>query len=126
MKILLVLGSEFALKYFERLLEHFGIEFDYVRNGHDAVRMFTESPNYDLIIMDVAMEGMSGFTAIKLIRRLQMGKRPVIVGYSNEVRVGSAVHKSSGIDGFYVLPDVQTSSSVVPIYGRGEKAHVTS
>ncbi|WP_022851289.1 ATP-binding protein [Limisalsivibrio acetivorans] len=64
-----------------RHLVRSGLKVDLAENGRDAVEMFKEN-KYDLILMDIQMPVMDGFSATKLIRAFEKG----LEGYSVESR----------------------------------------
>lgn len=49
-----------------RYAEHEGHHVDTAENGQEAIRL-CEQNNYDVIIMDIMMPGMDGYTASKEI-----------------------------------------------------------
>lgn len=62
------LNREIAIE----LLSATGAQIDYASNGAQCVEIFNESPlyYYDLILMDIQMPVMNGYTATKTIRNL--------------------------------------------------------
>ncbi len=68
-KILLVEDIEINREIVMALLEESGASFDIAENGLQAVQKFSAAPaDYSLILMDIRMPEMDGFTATKLIR----------------------------------------------------------
>ena len=53
-------------------LEELGIQITSVSNGKEALRLFADNPvhTFDLILMDIMMPEMDGYTATKSIRTL--------------------------------------------------------
>ncbi|TDE10566.1 hybrid sensor histidine kinase/response regulator [Dyadobacter psychrotolerans] len=56
-------------KLLRAIFERLGLEFTIANNGLEAVHLLEESLAYDLIIMDLQMPIMDGYTAIKKIRK---------------------------------------------------------
>jgi CheY-like chemotaxis protein len=78
-RILLVEDIEINREILLTLLEETGVEIDCAENGRTAVEMFTEAPeNYDLILMDLQMPIMNGYTATKIIRAMEIPKAKTI------------------------------------------------
>jgi signal transduction histidine kinase/CheY-like chemotaxis protein len=72
-RILLVEDIEINREILIALLEETGVEIDCAENGRTAVQMFSEAPgNYDLILMDLQMPIMNGYTATKIIRSMEI------------------------------------------------------
>lgn len=69
-RILLVEDNEFNQIVARDLLEHAGAIINIVSNGQLAVDELREqASNYDIVLMDVQMPVMDGFTATKIIRQ---------------------------------------------------------
>lgn len=60
------------------MLKHLGYEAQAVATGRDAVEAATRA-SFDLVLIDVQMPDMDGFTATRRIIELMGGKRPRIV-----------------------------------------------
>ncbi|MBG9375392.1 response regulator [Panacibacter sp. DH6] len=67
-RILLVEDVEFNILFAEQILKTWGVELDIAVNGREAL-LKASSTSYDLILMDLRMPLMDGFTATKEIRR---------------------------------------------------------
>lgn len=67
-RILLVEDVEFNILFAEQILKTWGIHTDIAVNGQEAL-LKASSATYDLILMDLRMPLMDGFTATKEIRR---------------------------------------------------------
>jgi two-component system copper resistance phosphate regulon response regulator CusR len=70
MRLLLAEDESHAGQYLVKGLEENGFLVDWVRNGVDAVHQ-SRSASYDLIILDVGLPDMDGWTALRDIRKDQ-------------------------------------------------------
>src|SRR5712692_4401361 len=85
------------------LLGYFGHVVSTAGDGAAAVRAATAEPP-DLILMDLAMPGMDGYTAARLIRSEQILRDVPLVAVS---AAGSATlerARQAGFDDFYPMP----------------------
>jgi CheY-like chemotaxis protein len=60
---------------------------DFVKNGEEAIEMAKKN-KYDLILMDIGLEGISGLEATKEIRKLAGYKKTPIVAVTAFAMVG--------------------------------------
>ena len=68
-KILVVDDEKFVRRTISRVLESEGMTAFEAANGPDAIRM-VQSQHFDLMILDIVMDGMDGFQVIHQIRSL--------------------------------------------------------
>ena len=84
-----------------RFAEHEGHTIDTADNGKEAVRLCSEN-DYDLIILDIMMPEMDGFTACKEIRKLK--QTPVIMLSALGTEYDKLMGFELGIDDYVVKP----------------------
>ena len=73
MEILLAEDIEINKEVLEGILDGQGINFTHVLNGLEAVNEYKNNPEkFDLILMDIQMPEMDGYTASKLIRESKL------------------------------------------------------
>jgi len=95
------------------ILEAAGMECDVANNGLDAVRIIEGfSAEYDLVLMDINMPGMSGIEAAERIRAFEqcgqgmmLQRRLPIVGMSAQNRPSHfQQYRDAGMDDFLTFP----------------------
>ena len=69
MKVLLVEDNKFNILVVEKLLANWNVNLDVAQSGKQALEMVQQN-NYQLILMDLRMPMMDGYTTAKLIRKL--------------------------------------------------------
>jgi CheY-like chemotaxis protein len=87
-KVLLVdddVRGTFALA---NLLEHHRMEVVYADNGKKAIDALGETPDIDLVLMDMMMPEMSGYEAIRAIRRMDRYKSLPIIALTAKALKG--------------------------------------
>jgi PAS domain S-box-containing protein len=91
------------------LLEHTGIAIDEAVDGEDALRVFSDSPEYtyDIIYMDVQMPGMDGYEASRAIRKLDRKDAksvPIVALTANAFREDIDKALASGMNAHLAKP----------------------
>ncbi|TNE36521.1 MAG: response regulator, partial [Alphaproteobacteria bacterium] len=109
-KILLVEdydGNVAVLGYF---LEDLGINYDVAQTGLEAVNLWNDN-HYSLILMDIQMPEMDGFTSTRLIRSIEEEKslsRTPIVGMTAHALIGDKDKcLDAGMDAYLPKPIVE-------------------
>lgn len=87
------------------------LDFEIVQaiSGAQAVEIYTEDPSYDLIVLDIDMLGMNGFTTAKMLRQYQIAKRPYVIGTSSvqsSDKDNSGKALQAGMDAYIVMPSI--------------------
>lgn len=78
-KTILIVEDEVVNQYFfEKSLKKTRANLFFVRNGHDAIEMFKENSEIDLVLMDVRLPGMDGIDTMAQIKQLNP-EIPIII-----------------------------------------------
>ncbi len=107
LRILLTEDNVVNQKVASRFLELMGYRCDIAANGREAVECATRQP-YDVILMDVQMPEMDGYTATKLINeRTTPETRPQIIALTAHASVQDReLCLSNGMDDYLTKPVV--------------------
>lgn len=102
-KAILVNSSKAAGDNIQEFLADIGYSVAIVSSGPEAIERYHRDRGYDLIVIEMELPGLSGASAAKMIRQMQMAKRPMIVGFSAD-ETYSKPALESGMDFFMVTP----------------------
>jgi len=100
-KILVVDDEPDIYRLIRRFAEHEGYETEGAENGAEAVALCREQ-EFDLIIMDVMMPDMDGFTACKEIRKKK--DIPVLMLSARGAEYDKLLGFEAGVDDYVVKP----------------------
>lgn len=108
-RILLVEDNELNREVAQELLEMTGAEVETAINGQDAIDKFmkTEAGYYDVILMDVQMPVMNGYTATRAIRSSNhpaARRIPILAMTADAFAEDIAAAKEAGMDGHISKP----------------------
>ena len=111
MSILLVEDNELNREIAQEILQEYGFLVDPAENGAVAVeKVSTAAPgSYDLVLMDVQMPIMDGYTATRKIRALDdpaRAKLPILAMTANAFDEDRRNALESGMNGFLSKPIV--------------------
>ncbi|MFN7194863.1 MAG: response regulator, partial [bacterium] len=85
-RILVVDDSETACVSLRLMLERQGAQVETVTSGAAALAAIRRAGDaFDIVLMDLVMEGLDGFGTIEQIRELRPGTRPAIIAMSATV-----------------------------------------
>jgi len=85
-------------------LDRMGLEADFVDNGEKALKRL-EQGEYDIIFLDIMMEGMDGYKVCKLIKSKPNTKEiPVIMLTSRDGAIDKIRGKLAGADHYLTKP----------------------
>ncbi len=109
-KILMVEDYAGNIIVLSHILEEIGTPFDVAKTGVEAVKLWGEK-HYDMILMDIQMPEMDGFTATKEIRRAESQQkldRTPIIGMTAHALVGDKDKCiEAGMDSYLPKPIVE-------------------
>ena len=70
LKILIVEDDEISNLYLKEILIDSGALIEYANNGKEAVEKVIQTPNYDIILMDIKLPILNGYEATKQIKKI--------------------------------------------------------
>ena len=108
-RVLLVEDNELNQELASTILGETGMIVDSARDGIEAVNIINESPEdkYDLILMDIQMPRMDGYTATREIRTLSNNKKaniPIVAMTANAFEEDRKRAFECGMNGHIVKP----------------------
>ena len=111
MHVLLVEDNELNREIAEEIMKAYGLEVDTAENGAIAVdKVSAAAPGqYDLVLMDVQMPIMDGYTATRCIRELEnpaLAGIPILAMTANAFDEDRRNALESGMNGFLSKPIV--------------------
>ena len=107
--VLLVEDNELNREIATAILEETGMTIDCAVDGIEAVNVINEAPEdrYDLILMDIQMPKMDGYTATKEIRTLPNNRKaniPIVAMTANAFEEDKRKAFETGMNGHIVKP----------------------
>ena len=107
-RILLAEDNELNAEIAETVLEETGIKVKHVEDGIQCIEELKKMPEkyYDVILMDVQMPNMDGYTATEKIRHLDDSRAeiPIIAMTANAYDEDRRKAQEAGMDGFLAKP----------------------
>tara|TARA_R110000751_G_scaffold307911_1_gene435184 strand:+ start:112227 stop:114935 length:2709 start_codon:yes stop_codon:yes gene_type:complete len=102
--VLLVEDNSINQAVASEMLKLLGLTYDIAENGYQAVTKIVNSPQYDLVLMDIQMPVMDGYEATRTLREKGHDKL-IICGLSaNAMKQDYAKAKEAGMDDYIVKP----------------------
>ncbi|XOV77413.1 MAG: ATP-binding protein [Aestuariibacter sp.] len=102
--VLLVEDNEINQVVTGELLKSIGLTFDIAENGALAVSKVLNHPDYDLILMDVQMPIMDGYTATQTIRQKALSSIPIIGLSANAMKEDKTKGEMVGMNDYLTKP----------------------
>ena len=108
-RVLLVEDNELNREIAQAILTDFGMEVDTVTDGIEAVNVIATQPKdrYDVILMDIQMPKMDGYSATKEIRTLRCNQKaniPIIAMTANAFDEDKRKAYACGMNGHIAKP----------------------
>ena len=91
------------------MLTNLGLTFDIAEDGKQAVSKVENSPQYELILMDVQMPVMDGYEATTLLRDKGFTKIPIIGLSANAMKEDKESAMNAGMNDYLTKPIKQKS-----------------
>ena len=101
--ILIAEDDDFNFLVLERLLIPYHYRIIHAKNGKEVINAFLSQKNIALILMDIQMPVMDGFTATKEIRKIS-NKVPIIVQTAFATEKVREIAIKSGCNDFITKP----------------------
>lgn len=104
-RILVVEDAPIAQKAATLILRTLNCQVDVAEDGASALRLF-EANDYDLILMDIGLPDMDGFTVTKLVREKENNQShiPIVALTANSDFSEESVFLGAGMDEFLLKP----------------------
>ena len=118
-RALLVEDNELNRELALAILEETGMQIDCAGDGIEAVNMINEAPEdrYDLVLMDIQMPRMDGYTATREIRTLSNNRKaniPIVAMTANAFEEDRRKALECGMNGHIVKPiDIRAIMTVL-------------
>jgi CheY-like chemotaxis protein len=107
-KVLLVEDHKYSLLVLKKMLEQSGIFVVPVENGKEAVNVFQDNTDIDLVFMDIKMPIMDGYAAMREIKKLNSNVKIIAeTAYASDG--DEATILNAGFDGYISKPITKTN-----------------
>jgi signal transduction histidine kinase/DNA-binding response OmpR family regulator/CHASE3 domain sensor protein len=119
--ILLVDDDEYNIQLTRMMLDEWGIRYDAVRNGLDAMELVLRN-NYDLVLTDIHMPEVSGIQLTRYIRSIEDKHKsaiPIIAFTANVMKDDLENYRKAGINDFLLKPftSAQVLDKILTVLG---------
>ena len=101
-KLLIVDDEIQIIELIKKYAKFSGYEYEVAYNGQEAIDMINENSDFDLIVMDIMMPEVDGFTAVKEIRK--KSSIPVILLSARSEEYDKLYGFDLGIDDYVTKP----------------------
>ncbi len=118
MKILVVEDNEVNLSLLQHLFQNWQIKFDTAGNGSEALEKLKNN-NYHLILMDIQMPQMDGYTATQQIRN-SLKLNVAIIAMTAHAMAGEREKCLSYGMNEYISKPIREEQLMLPLFRRWE------
>lgn len=122
--ILIVDDDEINLFLAQQMLEKLGIRSSTTNGGKQALQLLADNQHFDLIMMDVSMPEMDGYTTCKLIRQQGYSQLPIIAVTAHAIKTEYEKSRQAGMDAYLTKPFTLEKLYEVLLAFLGEKQPV--
>ncbi len=109
-RVLIVDDEEHYRMILQKYMRPLGIEIDEAGSGREAIELVRNN-HYDIIIMDLNMPEMSGYTTVEMMRRGEAGPQvrstPVVAFSAEPAYIAKAMSEKAGMQGLISKPGSQ-------------------
>lgn len=102
-KILIVEDDLFSAEYLLEVLSETNVHLHLCKNGKDAVEFIKENPDFDLILMDIQLPGISGEHATREIREFNK-KIPIVAQTAHAMSNDKENYLNAGCTDYLAKP----------------------
>lgn len=103
-KVLIVDDNELNIKVVRRILEQSDLLIDDCSSGEECIEKVSESNDYDVILMDIMMPGMSGEDTLKKLEDMDDFDTPVIALTADAINGAEQKYESEGFVAYIAKP----------------------
>lgn len=103
-KVLIVDDNLLNIKVVRRILEQSDLIIEECHNGMECLREVANNNDYDVILMDIMMPGMSGVEALRKLKEIDGFDTPVIALTANVEDGAEQKYESEGFVGYIAKP----------------------
>jgi len=103
LKVLIAEDSQVLFIYLSKLIENISSEILHANNGIEAVEIYRDNPDVDLIFMDIEMPKMNGYDAVKQIREINANV-PIIAQTASAIAADSEKAIKAGCNDYITKP----------------------
>lgn len=123
MKLLVVDDEKLIRNVIKEYAENEGFKFLEAKDGNDAISVVEKNPDIDLIIMDIMMPKLDGYSACKEIFKIK--KYPVIMLSARKEEYDKLLGFELGIDDYVTKPfsPKELMARVKAVLGRVNNKH---